>query len=882
MLCCFECKNLDLFAQVSAQADMRSIRMTPSGPVTSTWDTSDHRPEALYCARCDAPVEGDLEYLGLVDDRIAFLDPLDFDPAQAAEAFRLLRPDATWSEFTVPAAEATFSEVPQGLAPGLVAALERSGRGRLWSHQAEAIEGALAGQSVVQATAAGSGKSLGLTMPVLSELANDPKATALAIFPLKALANDQLNSLFSLGTSDSEWMGESSFDLELAHGAERIRVAKYDGSTPNSERGAARSHARLLVTNPDMLHTAVLPWANRDMKQSWARFFTGLRYVILDEIHAYQGVFGSNVALVLRRLRRMARRYGSDPQFLCASATIGNPVQHAERLTGVGGFRLVDNDGAGRAERRVLICNPPVLAGGSGDAGPRVAPQTIAIEVMASALHGAAHLPIRTIAFSRSRNQVTQLAQRLRGRLRDERQSELAGGVRAYMATLLDEDRAVSEDQLRDGSTLAVVSTSALELGIDIPDLSLAVLEGYPGQISSFRQRIGRAGRKGSGLAVLIVGDDPIQQYLAREPEALKELLEGRAESIVINPESPEIAERYGLAPAQEELGGIFQSDEAFFGAALVGQWLGQAVGAPTAELLGEPGWQLQTQIDQPHHLGLRSGSSSKPFDVVVRESGGRGYKPVGRIDEASAPRDCFVPAIWSGPNDELYRITHFDLQERRITCEGPLAEIDHQTRGVVRDIVDILDTHRESVETTASVADYAALSISRTVPAYREVHFSGREVNCEPEASWPPVRFDTDGLVLTIRDGVLDQVPARDASLRATEHLLLSAAPIILACDPHDIDAQSSAGRIFLYDSFGGGLRFSEVLLERLPELVDLAFEMVATCSCADGCPSCVMLNRRPDGNQDLSKAGAHRLLELLRSADVVEDSRADGTDSP
>jgi len=880
VLVCWQCKNLERFVQVSSRGDARDVSQNAATGISAqSFDRGDDRDPGLYCGSCAKAVDGDVDALDLCDDRIDFVDPLDFVAKDLESEFISLRPDATWSHHEWAAQAPRYGDLPTTLHQDLETALDRTGRLPLFAHQSEAITLALAGRNVTQATPAGSGKSVGLVIPVLQRLLSDRKATGLLVFPLRALANDQLNSLARLGVDTDPWVSPSSFDLRLTGGSTPIRVSRYDGATADYERPTIRRESRLLIATPDMVHYSMLRKGLAAYKDgsSWDRFFRGLDFVVLDEIHTYQGVFGSNVSHVIRRLRRTSARAGKRPQFLCASATVGNPQRLAEDLTGVAPFDLVSDDGSSRARRVVLVCNPPERGGPSSKAretrkevtepagAGRIAPQTIAIELVGAALASENRLPVRTIAFARARNAVFQLSQRIRNNMKERRRTDLVGAIAPYAATFLSGDRIGAEGKLRDGSTLAVISTSALELGIDIPDLSLAVLVGYPGQISSFRQRVGRVGRSGEGLAVLIVGDDPLQQWLARDPGALQDLLDARAEDVVINPHAPQIARRFGLLPAQAEFGGIAFEDEEFFGP-IVHEWLNDVTGPPNCEIAGNPYWLVEKPDDDKEATYQNLRNASGADTVHVFRVAGRTREAIGTIDRSSAPRDCFVPAIWSGPDGDLYRVVGFDQRTGEVDCEGPLAEATHQTRGISIDRVTVRADHVPPTTIGGSPLHYGILEITRQVVGYKEQHFSGNERSMEVEKGWPPVDFVTDGLRLDVPSTWLPADIDIDAAIHAVEHVLLAVAPVLVACDPYDLDASSVRSGVFLYDSFGGGLRISEPLFDRFSELVRLAHEVVSTCPCESGCPSCVMLSRRPDGNANLSKAGALIIFEQLQ----------------
>jgi DEAD/DEAH box helicase domain-containing protein len=506
----------------------------------------------------------------------------------------------------------------------------------------------------------------------------------------------------------------------------------------------------------------------------------------------------------------------------------------------------------------------PTIEGPPDEDIGRIAPQTIAIDVVAGeALGSPDHPPVRTIGFCQSRNAVFQLSKRIQGRLAELRRTDLVPHVAGYAATYLEDERAEQEGRLRDGTTLAIISTNALELGIDIPDLSLAVLVGYPGRIASFRQRIGRVGRSGEGLAVLIVGDDPLQQFLARDPNEFTRLLAGRAEEVVINPYASEIVRRYGLLPAQSEFGGISFEDALYFGEDAVRDWLVDATGPPDKEIAGIRYWLNKSAVADDGYRPLRSTSLGTNYTVRVKS--GREQTAIGTIDAASAPRDAFVPAIWSGPKGELFRVTSFDHKLGEVYCEGPV-ESNFLTRGVPVNRVEITGNHEALTETGGAAVGYAPLTIVRQVFSYKEQHFSGLERSVAVESGWPPVEFNTDGLYLRVNQSLFADDLERDGSIRAVEHVLLSVAPALVACDPFDLDASSDSTCIYLFDSFGGGLRLSSPLYQRFSDLVDLGLRVVEGCSCETGCPSCIMLSRRPDGNRDLSKAGALKMLRVLK----------------
>src|SRR6187402_608406 len=414
------------------------------------------------------------------------------------------------AERSLPPTSAELGEIPDGVPQALRDALTRRGVASLYSHQVQAVAAARAERHVVIATPTASGKSLCFHLPVLAALAEDPTATALFLYPTKALSRDQEHNL-------RELMGEAGLPTS---------AMVFDGDTPGDARKAVRERCRIVLTNPDMLHAGILPNHAR-----WASLFQGLRYVVLDELHTYRGVFGSHMAHVLARLRRVARFHGSNPVFISATATIGNPREHTARLIGAvpEDVKLVDRSGAPRSTREVYVYNPPIV---NEELGIRASTLKQSVNLAADLVR--ARVP--TIVFGPSRNSVEIMLKYLRARVGDVAGSD---AIMAYRGGYLPERRRAIEAGLRNGEVLCVVATNALELGIDIGDLDAVVCAGYPGSVAGTWQRFGRAGRRGdTSIAVLVCSSDSLDQYLAREPQYL---LDSNAEEARIDPSNVEV-----------------------------------------------------------------------------------------------------------------------------------------------------------------------------------------------------------------------------------------------------------------------------------------------------------------------------------------------------
>ena len=892
LISCNNCGIIPNFTQVSKRGDAREISLSiPKGYETSGWTQQDSRPEGFYClCGSENPLEVDEDSLGLSDDRIDFVHPLDVDVALLRDELLAIRDDATWSEMEIPATLPRYATLSENLHPDLLAALEQTGRGQFYLHQAQAIDAALCGENVIQATSAGSGKSLGLTLPVLDRLHRDniefganAKSSAILVYPMRALAADQMVALSRLGRHAFDH-SRNVMKLWLNDQEEPIIIGKLDSETPSAAKKEIRETARIVITTPDSLHAQILQYSTHNYKDgsSWRGFRKGLRFVVLDEVHVYRGVFGSAAANVFRRLRRIVEKYDERQlQFLMASATIGNPVTHAKLLAGIDAITLVHDDGSASSRKILLVCNPPLRANdrkgassideneeghSSGDVVPtRVSPQTVAVQfIVDGLLHSEQHAPIRFITFSRTRDGVFRTHRIITNNLKERGARDLAARVASYAATFTAEDKNHEEERLRDGRTLGVVSTNALELGIDIPDLSASILLGYPGQLSSFRQQIGRAGRLGEGVAILIVGDDPLQQHLARDPEALRGLLKAQAEDVVINPFAPAIVERFGCGPADKETGGLSRSDRKYFGEAAIDIWLGQ--GSPLETKLAFGGEEHFKMKELPLYPELRSMGSDGTFELVT--AGGLS-EVVGKVDRRTAAKSAFVPAIWNGSKGRQFRVVDFNPNQTKIT----VVEVEEPgifTRGVEIINVEVGDDLLAPIEKGLFRLRYAGLKIERYVPSYKFGQASGAESSASCDASWPPETFRSDGLILEL-NAIQDEEGFSNGAVRAVEHLLLSASPVVAAVDPSDLDATATTSRVIIYDTFGGGIKQSEPLFHRFKEVAQFALDIVEDCPCVSGCPECIWIARRPEGNADLDKSrGAELLRRLVESVEL------------
>ena len=725
----------------------------------------------------------------------------------------------------------------QALDPILPAALQGAlsdlGVQGLYAHQAEAIDALRRGENVIVATSAASGKSLCYHLPVLESILEDRTNCALYLFPTKALAQDQVRSL-----------------AQLTRSTDKVRFATYDGDTPTAERGAIRRSTQIVFTNPDMLHLAMLP-----NHRSWYRLFRSLKYVVVDEAHVYRGVFGSHVANVLRRLRRLCQRYGSAPQFILCSATISNPGEHAERLAGLP-FRVVEEDGSPYGGKDFLFWNPPVTDPAKGE---RRSTNTEAALLFSELIRRS----VRTIAFVRSRRLAELLYVYVRDQL-SETDPDLAQRVSPYRASYLPEDRRRIEQDLFEGRLLGVAATNALELGIDIGDLDATILVGYPGTIASAWQQAGRSGRRGErSLSVMVAQDNPLDQYLMRHPETFF----GKPhESARISLQNPYVLKPH-LACAAYEIP-LAPGDSKLLGDSF----------PPLVRELEDEGmlrqrgrqWYLDTAIAYPaQDVNIRS-TSPTFYTVVDQESG----VILETVDEASAFTQLHPGALYLHQGNP-YLITDLNLESR--TAYAQVTEAPYYTES--RDFTDtrVLSVLKERRAANSRVY-LGEVEITTTVLGFRrKAHFTEKVLGEEP-IDLPPHVFKTVGLWFDIPPETLRHIVEQRmdlaGGLHAAEHAAIGVLPLFALCDRNDIGGLSTplhpdTGRpqVFIHDGHPGGVGITEHGYDIIEELWRATLDVIQACPCEAGCPSCIQSPKCGNNNQPLDKNVAALILgDLLR----------------
>jgi DEAD/DEAH box helicase domain-containing protein len=704
-----------------------------------------------------------------------------------------------------PAQEARYGPWPGGLDPRLVDALGRRGISRPYTHQAEAVGAALDGQDVCVVTSTASGKTLCYNLPVLDAILDDPRARALYLFPTKALSQDQYAELHGL--------------IE-ALGAE-IKTYTYDGDTPIAARRAVRLSGHIVVTNPDMLHTGVLPHHTK-----WQRLFENLRYVVVDELHHYRGVFGSHVANVLRRLRRVCEFYGTRPQFVCCSATVANPTELAERLTGRA-FRLVDDDGAARGARHVVFYNPP--------------PVNRELGIRRSAVGESARIAgrllgndVQTIVFARSRVATEVLLTRVRQATRLPE-----GAVRGYRGGYRPLQRREIEQGLRQGSVRGVVATNALELGIDVGQLEAAVLCGYPGTIASTWQQAGRAGRRqNTSLAVFVADSSPLDQFIVSHPDYFF----GRSpEHALVNPDNLFVLMGH-LPCAAFEL--PFRAGEHYGGSdpAATGHALAALEGTGTLQREGDT-WHWSGRDYPAEGISLRTAMRE---NVVIVDVTGPRPQVLGECDPFPAPTLLHHEALYLHEGQQ-YHIVELNWDQKR--AYGKRVDVDYYTDASLSFNVAVLQDEA-STAAPALTRAWGDVRLTFTPTIYKKIRFATAENVGWGTIDLPAQEMQTSAYWLAVQPALAARLGSDglQSGLLGLTHLLGNVAPLFLMCDPRDLVAVPQVknpltGRptLFLCDNYPAGVGLAPKLYESHALVLEAARQALTACPCAAGCPSCV-----------------------------------------
>jgi DEAD/DEAH box helicase domain-containing protein len=723
----------------------------------------------------------------------------------------------------IPEASANFAPLPLDLRPELVTALAGRGIHRLYTHQADAYEAVRKGRHLVVVTPTASGKTLCYNLPVLQRLLEDPEKRALFLYPTKALAQDQLAELSA-----------------LKHGLPiQLRADTYDGDTPPGRRTAIREGGHVVMTNPDMLHAGLLPHHTR-----WRRLFSSLDFVVIDELHTYRGLFGSQVANVIRRLKRICAFYGSRPTFICASATIANPLALAKRLLEEENVELVERSGAPRGERRLIFYNPPLV---NREMGIRRSSMLEARRIAAPWIRSG----VQTIVFCRSRLQVEVMLSYLRQDLAPRLDAHQR--VRGYRAGYLPLHRREIEAGLRHGQITGVVSTNALELGIDIGTLQAAVLVGYPGTIASTWQQLGRAGRRSGSVGVFVASSSPLDQFIVRHPEYF---LNADPEEGLIDPDNLlllaghlqaglfelpfEEEERLGRKDVRELLR-LFEDDGSATHSA--GRWF----------------WSRQAFPAEEVHLRRILADN-----VVIIDTSHPRPEVIGEMDQFTAPVLLHEEAVYLHEGAQFH-VDRLDWDEKKAYVRP--VEVDYYTDALAAVTVRVLDTFGGPDGDGVS-RSHGEVKITSLASMFKKIRFHTHENIGSGPIHLPEQTLHTTGYWITVDDGLWQSLGREtlEAGLQGMAHALRHVASLRLMCDPRDLgsvaEVRSVTTRlptVTVYEAYPGGVGFSARMYELHRELLDDAAALVRECPCLAGCPSCVGPLHLVEG----AKSACLRLLE-------------------
>jgi DEAD/DEAH box helicase domain-containing protein len=749
----------------------------------------------------------------------------------------------------IPPRPPSYAELKTPLTAKLQTCLDDNAVWPLYTHQAEAVNQARDGKHVMVATSSASGKTMCYNVPVLEAMLNEKSCRALYLFPTKALAQDQMRNF------------RHQFCPDLISAGE---IDTFDGDTPHNLRPDIKKNARIIISNPDMLHVGILP-----NHQSWARLLRRLRFVIVDEAHMYRGVFGSHVALVLRRLRRLCEIYGAHPQFILCSATIANPGQHAEKLVGLP-FSVVDNDGSPHGGKDFIFWNPPLV---DEKKEARRSANSEATFVFTELVEK----EVRTLAFTRSRR-LTELIYNYSRQKLAQIDHRLAEKIKPYRAGYLAEDRRRIEKELFTGKLIGVVATTALEVGIDIGDLEATVLTGYPGSVSSTWQQAGRSGRaRQKALSFLIAQDNPLDQYFMRHPE---DFFQRNFENALINPENHYILQAH-LACAAWEMP-LAPRDQMYFGSRLLIETADMQDQKLLREREGK--WFYPPDIAYPaQNINIRS-TAGKNYAIVDTETN----QMLETIESGMAFYQVHPGAIYLHQGDD-YLVTNLDLETHTAYVER--ADVNYYTRTTELSDLRILKEfdrrligrgsglggeRAEGDDGNAVTACIGEVEVNSSVVGYRKKAQLTEEIIGEEVLDLPPQIFNTIALWFNLPPRGIARVSQAGldfaGGIHAVEHAAIGILPLFALCDRNDIGglstpfhADTGQAQIFIYDAHPGGIGIAEKGYELISELWQKTYQSVAECPCQEGCPSCIQSPKCGNNNEPLDKKAAIILLEEL-----------------
>ncbi len=711
----------------------------------------------------------------------------------------------TWKTFSPK--KPIFADFPKNIDQRIISTLKKRGIEQLYSHQASAIQAALEGDDIVVVTPTASGKTICYNIPVINEILKAPESRALYLFPTKALSQDQLAELYDL---------IQKLDVD-------IKTYTFDGDTPQTARRLIRSAGHIVVTNPDMLHAGILPHHTK-----WIKLFENLKYVVIDEVHQYRGVFGSHLANVIKRLMRICRFYGSNPQFICCSATIANPDDLARRIIGRP-IRKIDNNGAPTGERHFLVYNPPVVNKQLG--------------IRKSSINEAAHLAalflrhrIQTIVFAHFRLYVEVLLTYLQRELKGDFGQGIS--IAGYRGGYLPNERRRIEAGLRNGSITGVVSTNALELGVDIGSLDVSIIVGYPGSVASLWQQAGRAGRRsGTSITVLVANSSAINQYLCAEPQYL---FDRTPESGIIDPDNLIIKTSHIKCASFE----LPFGEEDYGGDANTHQILDYLTESKVLRKSNDR-YHWSSEIYPAEQVSLRSASPDN--FVILNET--NNYAVIGEVDYFSAPIFLHPEAIYLHSANQ-YQVTKLDWEGKKAYVKE--VDVDYYTDAETKSDLKVLATNSESGDEETGQMHTGEVSVTCVTVLFKKIKFQTHENIGSGQLTMPELEMHTNSFWYSFPKDISARLELGGdqfgGALRGLANVLGKIAPLWVMCDPRDLRSISQVRApfteqptVYVYENIPGGVGLSEKLFIESERLFEACREHVRRCPCYNGCPTCV-----------------------------------------
>ncbi len=734
---------------------------------------------------------------------------------------------------TIPAKEAELVNLPNDLDQRISSALEKRGISQLYSHQNEAFRLAGQGENFVAVTPTASGKTLCYNLPVLQKIIKDENSRALYLFPTKALAQDQKSELNEI----IEEMGV------------QLNSYTYDGDTSPAIRQKVRKAGHIVITNPDMLHSAILPHHTK-----WVSLFENLKYIVIDELHIYRGIFGSHVANVIRRLKRICQFYGSNPQFICTSATIANPQELAQTLTGTN-MKLISKNGAPASKKHFIFYNPPIVN------KPLNIRRSATLEVRRLAGEFLKN-KIQTIVFARSRVRVEIILTYLQELIKNELTKK---SIRGYRGGYLPQQRREIEKGLRNGEVLGVVSTNALELGVDIGSLQVCIMTGYPGTIASAWQQAGRAGRRqGEAVILMVASSSPLDQYIIQNP---RYFFEQNPETAIINPDNLVVLVDH-LKCAAFEL--PFRKGDTFDGLEL--EDILQFLAEERVLYFNNETYHWMNDSFPAHNISLRSASQENV--IIIDQSDVANVKVIGEMDRFSAMTLLHDEAIYLHQGVQ-FQVEKLDWEEKKAFVRE--VDVDYFTDANLAVQLRVLE---EDLTLNMNHVDfgYGDVTVQAMATIFKKIKFDTHENIGSGPIHLPEEELHTNSAWMSLHSSIIENMSEKrlEESLICAAHVLQHVAPLKVMCDPSDLHViaqikaiHNSKPTIFLYDRYPGGVGLSKKIYETMKPVISEALRLIDLCPCYAGCPSCIGV----EGSSESMKKDAYFLLSKLRDeANVIK----------